>query len=300
MLSYEKIQQDLLMTYEKLHEENCPEWAVHKRNSEDFIKPTIPFVGKHYFEQEKKILVYASAENLAAYWKGNTKHWLGDWLDDDSQAENRHRKCFDDSSSKADQFFPYVHIGPMNNGCLATAAYYIATKLRRTENSSPRDFYESVAFGNFCKYSIETDWQRNIRTKVGATGKKENRDYTQFKVREAREKIEVSIPFLKADIEILEPDVIIVPKTLYDICKTSFDNARGETEIIPIYQINTRVINGIIATRYSCYDIDRLPVSIKTWYEQLRKEGMIGKTKENYLSVFTYLDQTLKHNGKLD
>lgn len=91
MSSYESLVLNLLESYNKISKENTPEWAVHKRNSDELVKPTIPFVGKQYAEQKMKILIYASAENLSDYWKGNDKHWPGDWLDDDSCAANRHR-----------------------------------------------------------------------------------------------------------------------------------------------------------------------------------------------------------------
>jgi len=65
-------------------------------------------VGKHYLEQPKKILVYASAEKLAVYYLGNTEEWYGDWLDDDRQAENRHRRCFDDPSFQNDPFTEHI------------------------------------------------------------------------------------------------------------------------------------------------------------------------------------------------
>lgn len=96
-----------------------PEWAVHKRNSpSELVIPTIPFVGKHYAEQQTKILVYASAENLSGYWKGNDKHLPGDRLDCDELAQNRHRWCFDNESMQADRRLPFVHLGPLEDGGL--------------------------------------------------------------------------------------------------------------------------------------------------------------------------------------
>ena len=47
---------------------NTPAWAVHKSSpghSHELIHCPIPFVGKYYEQQETKILLYASAENLS-------------------------------------------------------------------------------------------------------------------------------------------------------------------------------------------------------------------------------------------
>ena len=128
MNTYDTIVSNLLEAYREISKNNTPNWAVHKRRFPDeLVKPTIPFVGKHYLEQPKKILVYASAENLADYYSGNIKYCDRYWLDADATAEQRHRKCFDDPlfQDKENPFFPHVHISPMNNGCLATAVYYI-------------------------------------------------------------------------------------------------------------------------------------------------------------------------------
>ena len=48
--------------------QNRPIWATHKitaGHTHELIHCPIPFVGKNYSEEETKILLYASAENLA-------------------------------------------------------------------------------------------------------------------------------------------------------------------------------------------------------------------------------------------
>lgn len=289
MSEHEMLERVLIKAYEKIYKENAPTWAVHKRNvPTELVRPTIPFVGKQYAEQDIKILVYASAENLSDYWNGNDKHWFGDWLDDDVRATNRHRNCFDNPYLQQDRFFPHVHIEPMNNGCLATAIYYIVEKICRTTYSKPRDFYETIAFGNYSKFSIETELQRNIRSGNGSVGRKKNMDFTQISsVKEAREKLNASIAYLKADIDILEPDIIILPKTLHNINKKDFDIMKGKAVIMPIYQINAGVINRKIKPEYGGYDIKMLSDSVYAWYDQLHQG-------ENYLSIFKYLDQVLE------
>ena len=62
MSTHETMVNNLIEAYGKISECNSPEWAVHKRNNQnELVKPSIPFVGKHYADQPKRILVYASA-----------------------------------------------------------------------------------------------------------------------------------------------------------------------------------------------------------------------------------------------
>lgn len=284
----------LLLSYKDIfdNKESLPQWAVRKIvRPDELVRPAIPFVGKYFSKQANKILVYASAENLAAYHCGNEKFWAGNWLDDDFQAENRHRKCFDEDCFRSDSFFPNAHISPMNNGSLATAVYYVASRLFQTEHSSPRTFYETIAFANYGKYSIETDLQKSKRLKSDFGSAKANRDYAG-----QRALLAESHPYIRADIEILEPDCIIMPATMYKSDRDFITGLCENTLIIPIYQLNSGVINRIISRKYPPYDIHRLPSSVLGWYEHLEDGGMRGKTKENYLSVFTYLDQVIGHS----
>lgn len=268
---------------------DTPEWAVHKRNFQDkLVKCTIPFVGKEYSYQPQKILVYASAENLAGYYPGNDKEWVGDWLDDDEQAINRHRKCFENKVLQDDPFFPHVHLQPMNNGCLATATYYIANKLFNVDEKLPQDFYETIAFGNYGKYSIETEFQRSKRVGELNGEKKANIDYAGNK-----ELLEESHDYILADIKTLNPDYIIIPSSIYNEDKKFIDSIKGNSIIIPICQMNTGVINRSLTRRFKKYNENELSSTVKLWYNSLQKDGMTGKSKENYLSVFTYLDDVL-------
>jgi len=284
---------DLLSLYRSIltTKDNSPEWAVHKRTRpNELVRPAIPFVGKYYSAQENKILVYASAENLAGYYCGNTKFWVGDWLDIDSLAENRHRKCFDDANL-SDAFFPHVHIAPMNNGCLSTAVYYIATTLYGIGSLVPRAFYETIAFGNYGKYSIETELQKSQRLGLSAVSSNANIDYAGNK-----DLLAQSHDFVRADLETLKPDCIIMPASMYKADKFFIDEVRGHAIVVPIYQINSGVINRTIARKYPARDISTLTPPIRHWYEHLHQAGMTGKSKEKYLSVFTYLDYVLEND----
>lgn len=289
MRSHTILESELLAKYRSIRQDIAPSWAVHKRNSDELVVPTIPFVGRNYSQQPKKILVYASAENLSKYSKGNNVHWVGDWLDDDEQAENRHRKCFEDREFQYDPFFPHVHLGPMNDGFLATAAYYIANRLLDFECETPREFYDAIAFGNYGKFSIETEYQAGLRMGSEKRGGKENIDYAENAVM-----LGVSHDFVKADLEVLEPDVIVLPKSVYWTDQVFIEEHRGKAVIVPISQINARVINCHIKKRYPCCDVDNLSASVHAWYNSL-VSGRKTKTKDNYLSVFSYLDYVLSN-----
>ena len=295
MRNIDDVVQQLLCEYQKFQDAlgNAPDWAVHKRTQPtELVRCTIPFVGKNYFLQAKKILVYASAENLSTYDRKHYDHWEGSWLDDDAKAENRHRKCFDEFD--LDDFFPHVHIAPMNNGCLATAVYYIAYKLGLAGNICPRDFYETIAVANYGKYSIETAQQHAERLNIpGQDLAKSNIDYASD-----LSLLEASHPFVKADLEILQPDIIILPTSVYKADRKFIDAHKGNACIITIYQMNAGVINRTIAhdPRFYQYKTEDLPVSVRGWYDHLTKGGMVNKSKRNYLSVFSYLDEIIKCN----
>ena len=47
MKRHEFLEQELLKAYTLQHVNIAPAWAVHKRNSDELVVPTIPFVGKH-------------------------------------------------------------------------------------------------------------------------------------------------------------------------------------------------------------------------------------------------------------
>lgn len=246
---------------------DTPEWAVHKRNDRTkLIHCSIPFVGKEYCKQNNKILVYASAENLTGY------HQCVDWdLDDDEIASNRHRVWFENSLQSESLFFPNIHIAPINDGSLILTAYYIYSKIVAEDIAlKPTEFIEKITIGNYCKYSIES---------------LKNTDYVKD-----RSKLKVSREYISEDLRLLKPKYLIMPKSIYETERSFIDGIKGDAKIIPIYQINASTINRIIAKKYSKYDAYKLSTSLIEWYNQLGKNGITGKTKDNYLAVFSYID----------
>jgi len=301
MNDYTQITTQLLNAYETIFSDTSltPTWAVHKRNyPSELVRPTIPFVGKQYSDQKIKILVYASAENLSDYWKGNDKHWTGDWLDDDIRAAKRHRYCFDNLEMQEERKLPYVHCSPMQDGGLLTAVMYMASKLRTDETAEPYAFYETIAFGNYGKFSIETELQSTIRNNPNLSYddklrlKKElnrcNIDYATM-----QDYLKASSVYIKAELDILKPDYIIMPNMKDN---RFIDSVKGNAKIIRICQMNATVVNNMAPnkrnqykSKYCQFDINELPPAVKTAYTSIR-----GINLDNYRYVFDYLDKVLE------
>jgi len=292
---YEEQVNCLLKSYRELHKKNAPDWAVCKRTApEEKVVPTIPFVGKHYAKQQKKILVYASAENLTNHCVGRPTN--RPWLDDDAHAENRHRRCFDDQQMQDNPVIPYVHCGPMETGLLLTAVMHIASRIgfADMDQLSPREFCECICFGNYGKYSEETPNQRSCRMGLDSKVSGKNIDYAGDAAM-----MEHSNAFVEADIKTLTPDYIVLPATMYAAEKTFIDQIKGDAAVIPIYQMLAGNVNNYIAPnkrrqKYEAYQLEKLSPSV-----QLAYSGITTVSQERYRYVFTYLDVVLKQRGLL-
>lgn len=258
----------LKIAYRKIFskQKNKPDWAVTKENNNSLVSPCIPFVGKHY--NETKILLYASAENLIGY---------GGYLDNDDIAMDRHRIWFNKVSNGQD--FPNVHIEPMNNGGLVNVIGYVAMQLCPNYHfNSPRELLEGVSFANFGKFSIEVKEGKN------------NIDYANdFK------KLSMSLEYIKTDLSILNPSILILPKTIYNHkkIKNFLNTFHPEVKIIPIYQIHHFNINRKDRLgKYEKKDKKHLGI-LSGWHDNFKK-GLTGKTSENFYSFYTYLDTILE------
>lgn len=288
------MQKKLKDKYKKLmNEPTKPEWALHKaspnknQKTEELISCSIPFVGKKYKNQSVKILIYASAEALTHYIRTEANNEDFRHLEEDSIAINRHRYYFEnEEKQKGHPFFPNIHIHPISNGALLTAAFYLATQINpaiKNRNFTPKEFLETVCVGNYCKYSIETEFQKSLRDGKG-TGPNKNIDYASDK-----EKLAYSHDFIKADFETLLPDVVILPKTIYNTDKAFLEDIRGDAILLPVYQLNAGVINRILKKKAPQKDLENLPNNVRTWYDELLK----NKTMKNYNRVFSHLDAVL-------
>lgn len=255
---------------------NEPNWAVHKTtpgHEHELIHCPIPFVGKYYHQEKTRILLYASAENLSDYCgKRQT------YLDCDDYAVNRHRNSFNSSVLNPDVFFPNVHIQPINDGCLAIVALYVYLKFQSIGRVTPAEFLEKISFANYCKYTIQS-----------APSKPKNKDYAGNSSYLAESHV-----YVENDIKILKPDYIILPKTIYWTDRDFIDCVKGDTKIIPIYQINARNINLRIKN-YPRASEQEISPEVMEWYTHLGSNGISWRTKENFLSVFSYLDDVMQN-----
>ena len=268
------MEKSLLAVYKQIFSGrmNEPAWAVHKttpNHTRELIHCSIPFVGKYYHQEKTKVLLYASAENLSDYCRKRQ-----DYLDCDDYAVNRHRNSFDSSVLNPNVFFPDVHIQPINDGCLAIVALYVYLKFQSIDKISPSEFLEKISFANYGKYTI--------------TPEKQNRDYASDP-----NYLKASHAYIKNDIKILVPDYIIMPKAIYWADRDFIDSIKGNAKIIPIYQINARNINLRIKN-YPRTALRELHPELMEWYAHLGSNGISGKTKENFLSIFGYLDDVVQ------
>lgn len=192
------------------------------------VEPAIPFVGDHYGSGGyPKVLVYGSAENLNYPFKHEEmtfcrnrkvfKDWKG--------RKDRKDENFEGSILSVDNWFPWVHMTPVSNGTLLTAARYLLDYFENSGFSElPGEFILQIAIGNYGKFS-----------RRGKT----NSDYAS-----RPEPLAVADPYVIADMSILEPDVVIIPRSIYsNAFKRVLEQASHKPKIWPIYQTNNRVIN---------------------------------------------------------
>ena len=156
-----------------------------------------------------------------------------------SEHENyyRHRFLFLNYLQDYDKF-PNIHIQPIKDGSLLTVIRYIVDKVYKNSFSiNPFDFIEEISVGNFCKYSI-----RSIK----------NIDYAQNYKR-----LSESIEFIISDLRLIKPDLIILPKTIFNTIDKKYSynwdyiikqsELKKPLRIVRIYQTNSQVINTHIS-----------------------------------------------------
>ncbi len=264
---------------------NIPNWAAKKQsNKSEAIHCAIPLVGKNYYNQPYRFLLYASAENIDE----NSNYSI---LDNDTLAINRHRKLFEDTKNDDYRFYPSVHIQPISDGALLLAALYIVSKIAPemvTDSLMPADFIEMISLGNYGKFTIERKSK-----KCDDTGKiisSANKDYAS-----KRELLNASENYIKTDLDILKPTHIIMPTTIYNTVNRDFLSKyiKDDIKFIGIYQINARNINGCIKSKGSARQESELTTLIRNWYNNISSGGFRGKTFENLLYMFSYLDAAL-------
>ena len=196
-----------------------PQWAWP-------LRPSIPFIGKHY-EPGESLLVYASAENLS--WMARDKNPPGRYFSE--EAWDRYRAAYEERGRHSDDFFPEVGIAPVEKGALLTAALFLAHRLGLRTCSTPRDFLETIAVTNWCKFSIASP---------------KNRDYIADE-----DKAATSLPFVTTELGTLQPGVVLLPKTIWRIPRFSsaMSSASPGTRFLQAPQFNATVVNCHLSRR---------------------------------------------------
>ena len=257
-------EKELFNAYKKIFCNTQPVWAQKKFNNTQLIYPTIPFIGKNY--DKYRVLIYASAENLTYINKEGG-------LENDVYAINRHRNHFE--HSKNNEGFPEVHCQPITDGGLTLAAAYICQKLNiDMDYKEPKDFFECVSFGNFGKFSVQSDY---------------NKDYAKD-----IDKLKTSFDFIRADLSVLLPEYIIMPKTIFNnkCVKNLLSEYIELDNVVRIYQINAGVVNRTIKKLYPDPKKEcDLRQPLLKWYEDYLDKPL----KTNFLHVFAYLDKELQN-----
>ena len=256
----DEMAQRLVAQYKSLCS-GIPAWAYQ-------LEPSIPFIGSEYTTSRPRIAVFASAENLTKYECNPASRPA---YVRDNRRWNRHRACATDHASGEDAgFFRQVHIAPVEDGGLMCAALLIAERsTKQPPHKDPRAFIETLAVANVCKYSIAT------RTR----GK--NIDYAG-----KADLVAESLPYFRADLRALRPDILFLPKTIYQQppVRAVVDEELPSVLVLAVPQFVGAVVNCHLShhdTRAQQMLRERRGTSLDTWVSNVS-----GYRKEN---VYRYL-----------
>ena len=116
-------------------------------------------------------------------------------------------------------------MAPFDNGSLLVAMSYYLWRSQGLRFDQPLDLLECIAAANFCKFAIS-----------GTV----NKDYVG-----KREKVNVSLRYVVADLEVLNPSVCFLPKALLDHAsiRQSMQSVGSDTKLIGLPQFNATVVN---------------------------------------------------------
>ncbi len=200
--------------FEKTHNNKPPYWAWP-------FKPSIPLIGENY-RPDKGLLIYASAENLS--WHNNKDNPLHQFFAEE-HVRDRYRAQYEKKGRNTDDFFPYVGIQPANDGGLLAAGFFIAIKYGLQQEENPRSLLETIAVTNWNKFSIRSP------------GK--NEDIRDLK------KLTASPPFVVAELMVLQPAVVLIPRTVWKYLKlqAAMKAASLQSEFLEVPQFNATVVN---------------------------------------------------------
>lgn len=210
----------LLNRYRAIHERwsvahsgrVAPPWA-HQ------FRPTIPVVGGDFGGRRMRVLVYASAENLT-------------WAKQRSELPSQLWPEFQMIRGRVDLAMrggTNVHIHPVDNGSLLKVARHILHRLepqQRFSKRTPNQFLQEIAVANPGKFSVDKEVNKDTASNP--------------------ELLAHSVAYIKADLAVLEPEIVILPATVLSSLRTHglFPKSTfGNVRLVPIFQLSPQAIN---------------------------------------------------------
>ncbi len=154
---------------------------------------------------------------------------------------------FGGEKKSKDNFFPWVHITPVADGSLLTVGRYLLEIFGKEGFSTKsKDFLQQIAVSNYGKFSLTT-----------------NKDYARVP-----KLLEASHLYVLTDLEVLKPDVVILPKSIYG---NSFNRLLknenlSKPAIWTIYQTSAGVINRSIKEQLA--KVDRKETGRSGWTQK--------------------------------
>lgn len=199
----------------------APQWAF------EGILPAIPYIGERFHEATQKVLIYASAENLA----GDPQHIDGLRA---LPMNQQLRRSYDRTPRPHED--QNVHIEPINNGALLKVARHILSYMPMAEafeSGSSKAFLEQVVVANPGKFSVDP-------SKLDRKERK-NLDYAGDS-----DKFDVQRSYLEADFKHLRPRIVILPRKVFESLRSAGleDLFNQLDHIILIQQVQFQAVFG--------------------------------------------------------
>jgi hypothetical protein len=255
-----EVEQRLVDRYKGVFDQHrFPTWAYQ-------YYPAAPHVGNNIIASNVRCLVYGSAENLTyARDKPNEE------INKLNEAQWYRHRYF----RKYDNYFPHAHIQPIKNGSLLIATRYILALLGYDAKFSnePKEFIEEIAVGNFGKYSIDSET---------------NKDYAdKYKY------LKASLEYVSIDLDVIEPDILILPRKIYELSsirKVILASLKQGSRIVPIYQTNRLAIGGrSFKTQIEGCQSTAFCFSFEpTWLNSISDSGINSDEMKRYLIWLNY------------
>lgn len=177
----------LVLQYERLWQNGNvpPQWAFP-------IPPAIPAIGS---KMTRHVLSFASSENIPhEYHEELSQEYRQKGF---QHIVSRSRRIINRESINFP--FPFRHISPFNNGNQFVLTWFVLSLLELELSNDIAEFSEQISTANPFKFTIRRSYKDN------------NVDPYQ------ESHSDPSVPYLIEDLRIVNPEIIIIPKTRYQL-----------------------------------------------------------------------------------